>query len=148
MLKEIYSNQVAAILVIRINEKEFCFDMDDIYTIINPFRLNSNNHLSNLKVINYESMDIPIIDFASLFSMTNTTGIDNRILVLKKENQSLGFYVDQIVELITFNSEKKENLNLSLEVSDNPYLIGRVLFKNRLLIFPDTRLIFSNSFSK
>lgn len=143
MLEQIQSNLVTALLIVRIQNKEFCFDMNDIQTIINPFRTNSTYKNGDTKTIIYDYTEIPIINFASLFSLESGNGVDSRILVFKKQTQSLGFFVDEVKELITFNRDGSEKINLFPTVPDNPNLIGNFYYKNQLFLFPDINELFN-----
>jgi chemotaxis signal transduction protein len=143
MLEQIQSNLVTALLIVRIQDKEFCFDMNDIQTIINPFRANSTYKNGDTKTIIYDYTEIPIINFASLFSLESGNEVDSRILVLKKQTQSIGFFVDEVKELITFNRDGSEKLNLLPTSPDNPNLIGNVYYKNQLFLFPDIAELFN-----
>ena len=146
MLEQIQTNVVTAVLIVRIQDNEFCFDMNDIQSIINPFRTKLAYVNDTKKMISYDTMEVPIIDFASIFSLEIGGGNDKRILILKRKKKSLSFFVDEVKELISFNYDCEEKLSLIPGVPDSPYLIGKVYFKGKSYLFPDIEYFFNNYF--
>ena len=148
MLEQIQTNLVTAVLIIRIQDSVFCFDMNDVQTIINPFKTKLSYINNTKKVISYDSTEVPIIDFASIFSLENGNGKDKRILILKRKNQSLSFFVDEVKELISFNYDYEEKLSLIPGVPDTPDLIGQVYYKDKSYLFPDIDHLFNSYLPK
>lgn len=144
MLEQIQSSPVTAVLIAQIQDRQFCFDINDVQTIINPNSKNAIYRIGKTKKIYYDSTEIPIVDFASMFNLVYTEGNNTRIIVLNREKQSLAFFVDKINELISFNYRNQERLRLVSEVIDNPYLIGKVYVAKRSFLFPNLNQLFSD----
>ena len=144
MLVQIKSSPVTAVLIAQIQDKQFCFDINDVKTIINPNRINSLYRYGKTKKILYDSAEIQIVDLASIFHLEYKDGNNTRIIVLNRDNQSLAFFVEEINELISFNYGNQERLRLISEVIDNPYLIGKVYVANRSFLFPNVNQLFSD----
>lgn len=144
MLEQIKSSPVTAVLIAQIQDSQFCFDINDVQTIINPNRISPTYRVGKTKKIFYESSEIPIVDFASMFDLEYKEGKNTRIIVLNREKQSIAIFVDEITELISFNYENQERLRLESEVMDNPYLIGKVYISKRSFLFPNLMQLFSD----
>lgn len=132
-------DKVKAILVANIGGRKFCFDIQDIYTTIVSDQVAIKYFPNNSCTIEFNGATIPLVELGSLFNLIeDKCGIDSRIIIIEINNKKLGFFVDNIVEIINIDGRNKFKLEL---IEDNDFYS----FSHGILIYED-EYIFPNFF--
>jgi chemotaxis signal transduction protein len=128
---------VAAILVVTINSRKICFDIQNIFTTLNSKQAIIKSYSDNSSFIEIEKHTIPLVNFSGYFNLINKeNGIDSRIIVIELNNMKFAFYVDKINEIIRFDERKKSKIKFILEKEVSSYSAGVLVFADEY-IYPD-----------
>jgi chemotaxis signal transduction protein len=130
----------SGLFIFKIQGQEFCLDLKEI---INVLKLSECEiHLNEFKSeLEYAGSKYKVISFDEIYKLKYKSSYDARILLIKAKKKLVGFFVDEIVEIMAIdeNSSKISQLNSN----DNPYIKLIVKYENRKMIVPDFEQIFS-----
>jgi chemotaxis signal transduction protein len=137
MNKNSIIDNIAAILVVTINSRKFCFDIQNVSTTLNSEQAVIKSFPDNTSFIEIEKDSIPLIDFGSYFHLFNYgNGIDSRIIVIEINNAKFAFFVDKIDEIIRFDERKKSKLKFIFKKEISSYSAGILAYEAEY-IYPD-----------
>jgi chemotaxis signal transduction protein len=144
MNKTNFFDNIAAVLVVTISNRKFCFDIHDILTTVISEQAIIKSNPDNSYFIEIEKNIIPLINFGSLFNLINNKdGNDSRIIIIETNNNKIGFYVDSIEEIINFDGRKKDMLKFNIETDSSSYAAGILIYEDEY-IFPNLPKIFED----
>lgn len=107
----IISNQF---IIFRMNNEEYGIDIQKVTTIEKLLAITRVPHASEAVrgVINLRGEIIPVLELAQKLHLGTFTSTDEtRIIIFKIEDVSVGFIVDEVVEVLTIPEENIENIN-------------------------------------
>jgi chemotaxis signal transduction protein len=141
-------DNIAAILVVTISNRKFCFDIHNILTTVISEQAIIKSNPDNSYFIEIGKNFIPLIDFGSLFNLINNKDDnDSRIIILEINNNKIGFYVDRIEEIINFDGRKKDLLKFNNETDTSSYSAGILIYEDEY-IYPNLPKIFEDIFTQ
>ena len=116
------------IVVFYINGEEYGIDIQKIMTIEKLHNITRVPHAPAIVngVINLRGEIISVIDMSKRLKMGEVKFGDNtRIIIFKIEELSIGFIVDQVVEVLSIEQDQIESTNvIDSNDSNNEYLEG------------------------
>lgn len=147
--KNIPGNQTEIQLVVaKLGNEEFGIEITQVQEIIKmPSEI---THIPNMPkfiegIINLRGKIVPIIHLRKRFNLEEKQISDEmRIVIASIENQSVGFVVDSVTEVISILSEKVEPVPTPIARIGVEYLNGVAKLDNRLIILLNLDKILSN----
>jgi purine-binding chemotaxis protein CheW len=112
MMEDNVQSNVNQFIVFYINDEEYAIDIQKVMTIEKPLKITRVPHTADVVkgVINLRGEIIPIIDLVKKLRMGEAIESDNtRIIIFKIDDFSVGFIVDQIVEVLSISTEQIES---------------------------------------
>lgn len=123
-------------VIFRMGEEEYGIDIQKITTIEKLFNITRVPHAPEAVrgVINLRGEIIPVLELAKKLNMgTSTITDDTRIIIFKIDDMSVGFVVDEVVEVLTIEPNQIENITqVSTDVSLD-YIYGIAKVKERIV---------------
>ena len=98
--------------------------------------LTTSNNPGDEKIkVNEEMM--PILNFHSMFGLKTPPEDDNtRYVLLDFIKRKIAFMVDNIKEIISINKKTRDVLKY-VPIEDKPYLIGKIIYDDQIILYPD-----------
>lgn len=140
-------DDIAGLLIWDNSGQEFCANINDIYTIINPLEIAQPDiYASVYPHIEIEGQNVPIINICEYLGLNNGTEFGNkRIVVVEAKEKMFGFFADKVKEVFTVGYKLKEKLSF-VSYDGKHFIKGVITYKNRLFYLPDFQKIASDSF--
>lgn len=130
-------NNISAVLIVTIEGNKFCFDIQNLYTIIFPEEAVINKKINDRYFIEIRNYSIPIVDLKAIFKLKeNEDGINSRIIILDINNEKFGFFVDSIDEIINISEKNTDRIEIITEANSDMYSMNLLIYGN-IYKYPD-----------
>ncbi len=146
------SQSISGLIVTEVSSAEVCFDIKELSTMINPLQTDSSLLSISDSFIIFNHEKIPLFDLASSLGTYNFQIKNNtKIIVIIINDKKFCFFVDNILEIITFNNRNLNHLVFMPNEIHSPFIEEKILFEDRVFLHLNLEKIFdslslSNSF--
>jgi hypothetical protein len=128
----------SGLFIFKIQGKEFCMDLREILTVLNPQECNIRLDVAE-SGLEYAGDSYKIIPFDVIYKLSCRKSPATRIILIKKKKTLVGFWVDEIIEIMAID-EKSSKIS-QLEHSNNPHIKLILRYGEREMIVPDLEKI-------
>ncbi len=132
---EEYSPAIDQFVVFKLHNELFGFGISLITEIIEVVKMNFVPRVPDFVIgaINYHGRIVAIVDLADFFHFpSKETDMHTRIIVIEKNNFSIGFLVEEILEITDLSQAPEEGKPLVEAEANNKY-IENILYVNDTL---------------
>lgn len=127
-----YIRTFTGMLVCRIANSEFCFDMKDLVKIVDP---PDNGEFGKQNwVIEFGGIIFQIIHINRIYKLHTTLSKTSKMILLDIDGKSICFLVDEVLEMIVPNEKSFESL--VFVTSNESYLKGTLEYEGRKILVP------------
>lgn len=85
-------------------------------------------------VINYENSVLPILNLVDKFKLEKEESIDNKIIVVRRENGKFGILVDSVTEVLSISEEEIKNPDSLSTLISKSYMKGLIKKEEKIII--------------
>lgn len=128
------------VAVFKVGHNDYGIDIKDILEIIKVPPINKLPKVKDyiLGIINLRGSIIPILDLKKrCLGEYTKMSLDTRIIVSQIHGKKIGFFVDEVNEIIEFDKKLITNTNELLTEIDNQFLVGIAQIDKQLVLLLD-----------
>jgi len=131
----------SGLFIFKIQKQEFCLDLKEIINVLKftECKIQLNGVDSDLE---YAGDKYKVISFDKIYKLNYKKSSKARILLIKIKKKLVGFFVDEIIEIMAIdeNSSRISRLNHN----KNPYVQLIIKYGQREMIVPNLERIISS----
>jgi purine-binding chemotaxis protein CheW len=125
------------LVIFKVNEEDFGVDINQVNSIIEPLEIykvpNTPDFIEGL--INLRGKVYTVFDLRKRFHFpTRTTDENTKIIIVSVNSMMVGFIVDAVNEIVTFEENDIESTPQALAVLDRKYITGIAKKGNKIVL--------------
>lgn len=144
-----FIDTVIGFIILEISNQEFCVNIKDVYTIVNPNDMDQPGLYSpSFPHITVDKSKVPILSLHKHFGLALEELTEHtRIIIVEANGRQFGFFVDHVKEVFTMSKGLREKIDY-IPYEGMLRIKATLLYKNRIFYMPDFQSLAEEYFEK
>ena len=128
----------SGLFIFKIQSMEFCLDLKEIISVLKIAECKI--HLKNSDPeLEHGGSTYKIVSFDKIYNLSYKESLKTRIILIKIKNNQVGFFADEILEILAVDENSNKISRLSS--ANNPFIKWVIKYGGREIIMPDFEYI-------